>query len=124
MTIKVQAIGLEDLLRSMPRDPSPAPLSEEARIANLKSAFAIWRKPCPFKPGDLVRPAKHSSSWAPSLGICIVLEVLCEPVERHKAAGDAIWTCDMRCLVVTDRGVVVEHEAPSRDFELVAGAEA
>lgn len=125
MTIKVQAIGLEDLLRSMPRDPAPAPLSDEARIANLKSAFAIWRKPCPFKAGDLVRPAKHSSSWKTTLGICIVLEILAKPVERGDASkGDAIWTSDMRILIVGDQGYIAEHEAPSHDFELVVGAEA
>lgn len=120
MTIDAQHINAHDLLAALQkRFPETAPLTDAARIANLKAAFESWDKPCPFKAGDLVRPAKHSGSFKEEAGICMVLRVLPERIERHTSPDQPIMSCDMRILAVHDRGQVTEYEAPSRDFELV-----
>ena len=85
----------------------------------LRDALAGWNKRCPFKPGDIVRPAKHSSFWKTSLGPCIVLRFDVGEHITHESGSVLSW--DMRLIAAGEQGGCREVLGHSRDFELVPG---
>ena len=67
-----------NFIRSQSTKEEPIKDSPEV-IARLKNIAEIYKRKCPFKPGDIVTPAKYSDlkySGAPH----VVLEVLEKPV--------------------------------------------
>jgi len=85
----------------------------------LRDALAGWGAPCPFKAGDIVRPAKHSGSWKATLGLCIVMRLESGEAIDTSSSHPVSW--DMRMIAISDNGATSEILGHSRDFELVPG---
>lgn len=96
-------------------------LSKSRQI--LKDALVAWDKTNPFEVGDILKPAKHSSTFRATLGHVMVLRKF----DREEVeVGDQfinILSFDMRILSIRDNGVVIEMQAHSRDFDLVERAQ-
>lgn len=85
----------------------------------LREALGAWNNPNPFRPGDIIRVAKHSALWKTSMGYAIVV---CSTSEHVEFDENVVQSYNMRILALQDTGAAVEYRAHSRDFDLVEAA--
>lgn len=118
--MKISTVSLAELLagaNGARAELATPPMSQEMAARVLRDAQATWDAPCPFKVGDLVVPARHSSTWKASLGVCIVHRLLETPeVVCRSRESFFHLVCDVILIVRDDSGALSEIRAASRDF--------
>ena len=123
MKINVAAIPEEALARLVDAmREAKTGLTDENRIAILRQSIDGWGTACPFHRGQIVRPARHSSYWKTSLGLCVVLRVVGEQLHMvddapvvaalgMRAAGIRAAAC-VPCGAARANGTTSVHPAP------------
>lgn len=89
----------------------------------LDAALHAWDKPCPFKRGDIISRAPHSSLWKSDVGHAIVVRTFPTMEMPMPINGSlCVVSYDMHILFIEDNGCCTEYRAHSRDFDLVRDA--
>lgn len=119
-------MGLDDL-RSLlssgssdQEDKKPSRPLPEAQVMELTDYLSRYKKPCPFKVGDLVTP--RANSFMRNAGDPhIVIEVLSMPrrIWDDKEPSSMIngMILDMRIAMINDGGSLVSFTVSSVDFQ-------